>query len=202
MSYSGSTYVTVAQLKDYLTLTGQTYADTGATAAVVAASRAVDNYTGRAFGLDSSGSTRYYTPDSYCYTRIDDTQTVTSLSLDTSGNGTYSLDVSATAYTLDPINAAADGWPYTGIRLRETSGQVFYGYHDSVKVVATFGWAAVPGPVFDATVMLASRFLKRKREAPLGVYGFGLDGAAVRISQTDPDVCMLLDPYSRRRPFL
>ena len=48
-----------------------------------------------------------------------------------------------------------------------------------------------------ATKMLAARLLKRVWEAPLGIAGMGVDGIAVRVSRTDPDVMMLLAPFSK-----
>jgi hypothetical protein len=64
----------------------------------------------------------------------------------------------------------------------------------SVAVTGQFGWPAVPAQVIEATTILATRLLRRAREAPFGVVGLGIDGAAVRISRFDPDVGFLLDP--------
>ena len=48
-----------------------------------------------------------------------------------------------------------------------------------------------------ATGLVASRLLKRSREAPFGVAGFSMEGTAVRIAPVDPDVASLLNPYLR-----
>jgi hypothetical protein len=56
----------------------------------------------------------------------------------------------------------------------------------------------VPDEVHTATIILATKFFKRK-DAPFGVAGFS-DLGAVRIIQSDPDVKMLLDPYVKQRP--
>jgi len=40
--------------------------------------------------------------------------------------------------------------------------------------------------------------LKRAREAPFGIQSVGIDGVAVRISRTDPDLMFLLNSYVRR----
>ncbi len=64
-------------------------------------------------------------------------------------------------------------------------------------MVGTFGWTAVPEPVYAATLILASQIVKYMREAPFGVVGLGIDQVAVRVSSTNPQVMMHLDPYVR-----
>ena len=48
----------------------------------------------------------------------------------------------------------------------------------------------------EATLIIASRLLRRVREAPFGVISFGLEGA-MRIARTDPDVTALLAEFDR-----
>lgn len=195
-----ASYVSTATLKATLGITASTW-DTDINSACESASRAVEQECSRVFA--SGAATRYYTPsDSYCLP-LDDITTVTSVTVDTAGNNTFSTTwTSGTDFDLTPYNAAADGWPYTGLELRQQSGAVMPSYTRSIKVIGTFGWPAVPAPVTQAVSILAARLFKRMREAPLGVYGFGLDGSTVRISSTDPDICALLEPYSRRTPLL
>lgn len=52
--------------------------------------------------------------------------------------------------------------------------------------------------VAEATLLLATR-LQRRKDSPEGVAGVGVDGAALHIARTDPDVVMLLKPYIRVR---
>ena len=48
-----------------------------------------------------------------------------------------------------------------------------------------------------ATLLLASKLMKRAREAPFGVVTAGFDvGAAIRIGR-DPDVALLVQDYVR-----
>jgi hypothetical protein len=54
----------------------------------------------------------------------------------------------------------------------------------------------VPARVTLACSILASRYIKRLREAPFGIAGVGADGAVVRIMSVDPDVRSLLDPLA------
>jgi hypothetical protein len=63
-----------------------------------------------------------------------------------------------------------------------------------VEVTGVFGWPAVPAPVVQATMLVASE-LFRLRDAPFGVAGFGEFGA-VRVRE-NPKVAALLDPYCK-----
>jgi hypothetical protein len=65
----------------------------------------------------------------------------------------------------------------------------------SVRVTGQFGWSEVPEAVKSATVILATKLVRRAREAPFGVVSIGLDGGAMRIARTDPDVMFLLGEY-------
>jgi hypothetical protein len=194
-------YITVTEFKNTAELAGVSFADYDATMAIGAASRGVDQYTGRRFDSDVTGSTivRYYTPAEPGYLYIDDLVSVATVATDLTGNGTFStvwtLNVD---YVLDPLNAAADGWPYEQIRVHPASAQRFPAWPRSVAVTGQWGWpTAIPDNVREATTILSVRLLKRAREAPLGVASFGMEGAALHISRTDPDVCFLLDNWIR-----
>ncbi len=195
---SGNLYITLAELKATLSITSSTW-DDDLTAAITAASRAVDEDTGRRFYLDADAtSVRYYDPSTTSLVLIDDLAALTSVAVDPGGTGTFSTAWTAgTNFNLDPYNAAADGWPYEALKLRVTSSMPTY--ERSIKVTGQFGWPAVPAPISEATTLLASRLFKRAREAPLGVFGLGVDGTTVRISRTDPDVAAMIAPYNRGR---
>jgi hypothetical protein len=73
------------------------------------------------------------------------------------GTGTYATTVNAADYQLEPVNAVADGVPYT--RLRKLSGSWPYATtwgarQERVKVTARYGWPTVPDVVKEACVML------------------------------------------------
>lgn len=195
-----TTYVTLSALKATLSITATTW-DTDLTAAITAASRAVDEEAGRRFWIDDDAAqVRYYTPTYFDAVIIDDLVTLTSVAVDTAGDGSFSTTwTSGTHFDLAPYNAAADSWPYTALEVRPQGGGYLPTYSRSVKVTGKFGWPTVPGAITEATSILAARLFKRAREAPLSVWGIGADGSPVRISKTDPDVCMLVEPYSRRR---
>lgn len=191
-------YITLTELANSLSIgTGETYADADMTAAITAASREVDRRCGRKFWSDNT--TRYYTPSHPRVLWIDDVKSSVTVDVDMNGDGTYETSlVQGTDFVLEPLNAAADGFPWTTITLRRRSAAVFYpSVESSVRVGGQFGWPAVPSAVKQATSILASRFLKRVREAPFGVAGFGIDGGAVRVSSFDPDVDALLSAYVR-----
>lgn len=199
-------YVQLDALKDTLELSGTTFVEADATAALTAASRAIDNYCGRRFYLDESDQSRYYSPWSGDQLWIDDLSTLTSLASDPGGDNTFEDTWTVNVdFVLEPRSAAADGFPYTSVR-RLRGAANFRGFTtwtaDTVKITGKFGWSEPPAPVIEATTILATRFLRRAREAPFGIITVGLDAGAARISRLDPDVRMLLDPYTRWRPLV
>lgn len=203
---SGHDYVTSADLKETLGLTGQTYADADIALAIAAASRDIDEACGRRFWLDTDAtSVRYYSPDSARRLMIADLAVLTTLKVDQDGDGTFEETWTAgTDFVLEPLNAAADSWPYESVLRRAVSGYSFpCGYEKSVELTGQFGWPSVPDTIRAATGILAGRLFKRSREAPFGIVTVGADvGAAMRLSRTDPDVASLIGGFTRRTPFL
>ena len=196
-----SSYITITELKNTAELAGVSFADYDATMAISAASRGIDEYTGRRFDSDVTGATitRYYSPQEPQYLSIDDLVTAATVASDLTGTGVFdTIWVANRDYVLAPLNAAADGWPYEQIRPHPASAQRFPAWPRSVAVTGQWGWpTAIPDNVREATTILAIRLLKRAREAPFGVVNLGIEGSAVRISRTDPDVCFLLDNWIR-----
>jgi len=194
-------YAELEDLKKTLTLDGLSFADLDIREVITAASRKVDEHTGRRFWADADATqVRHYSPDYSDRLWIDDLVTLTTLKTDDSGDGTFENTWTLnTDFTLEPLNAAADSEPWTTICVHP-SGNFYFpvSYPRSVEITGKFGWNAVPAQVKTATKMVAHRYLKRLREAPHGVVGFGLDGAVVRMQSLDPDVEQLLEPFSRR----
>lgn len=188
-------YITLSELKNTSELMGVSFADYDAMLAISAASRGIDEYTGRQFF--SSTGTRYFTPTEPGFLEIEDLISGTVMS-DDDGDGVFETTwVANTDYMLSPLNAAADGKPYEQLRVHPNSSARLPCWPRSVSVVGTFGWSACPDPVKTATILMAARLMKRAREAPFGIVGLGIDNVAVRISRTDPDIAFLLDPYIR-----
>lgn len=196
-------YATAVELKKSLELTGETFADDDIARGLTAASRGIDKALGRRFWLDADANQiRHYTPDSRTVIDIDDLVTLTSIATDRDGTGVFGTAWTAADFLLEPLNAQADGEPWTQVRLHPRSSQRWPGYPRSVRVTGKFGWPTVPPGVKEATLMIAARLVRRVREAPFGVVAVGMDGAAMHIARTDPDVKMLLHGLSRRVPLV
>lgn len=195
-----NTYVELEAFKESNSLDSTTYADGDIREALIAASRSIDYATNRRFYPDADAlQVRYYNPITNSLVRIDDLITVTSIKTDPGGDGTYEETWATTDYVLAPQNAVALGVPYQYIE-RHPGGDYYFTpktYPNTIQVTGKFGWSSAPAEIKLATSIYASRLLKRVREAPFGVAGFGLDGTAVRVSSIDPDVERLIAPYRR-----
>lgn len=188
-------YVELEQAKSAISLTGFNHADGDLQRALSSASRAVDDICGRRFYPDTDAtSVRYFTARDVCSVAIDDLVTLTSLATDSTGDGVYEATWTTTDYSLEPINAPTDGFPYTQIDRKMYGTRYFPVVQNGVKVTGKFGWAAVPPQVESATLMLAGRYMKRVREAPFGVVGVD---SMIRLARNDPDVLSLLSPLMR-----
>lgn len=200
---SGQDYITESELKAAKELAGYTYADGQIPNVITAASRVVDRLCGtrRRFYADADANqVRYYTADDSCKLEIDDLITLTTLATDNNGDGTYEVTWATTDYKLNPLNAAADSWPYERIKVAANGRYRFPRYEAGVKITGQFGWLAVPAEVWTATSILAVRYLLRVRESPAGIVVVGgMEGSMMRLARTDPDVPGLLERFSRKR---
>lgn len=191
-------YVSRAEVKVALNLTGQTYADDDIDDAIAAASRAIDDACGRFFYQDATA--RYYTPD-WCdaVLDLDDLTTLTAFELDMNNDGTFETAWTAgTDFDLEPYNAAAKGWPYEQVQIRFGAGRNWPIHRRSVKVTGTFGWPAVPAGVQQYAKISAVQLLLRSRQAPFG-FQAGEMGVGF-ISRNDPDFKRLVGRYVKTRP--
>lgn len=195
-------YCTAAQLKSWLRI-GDTADDALLAFAVTAASRDVDQYCGRQFGVVGSAEARYYTwsgdlIDGRAALAVDDLQTVTDLEvqpLDTDGAALGALLVSGADFDLWPWNAAAKGHPWTHLVARSTG--TWSCYPRSVAIEAKWGWTAVPSSVLHATLLEAAETFAR-RNAPFGIAGSPEMGSELRLlAKVDPDAARLLAPFKR-----
>lgn len=190
-------YIQVDDLKETLSLLGESFADQDVPVAIAAASRGLDELTGRRFWVDADANeVRYFTAVKATVVLIDDLVTFTAVAADLDGDGTHEEEWAAADVLLEPANAAADGRPWCQLTVRPTSSRAFpVRVPAGVKVTGKFGWPAVPDGIKSATTILATRLLKRAREAPFGIVG-GFE-TAERIARTDPDVMFLVGPYVR-----
>jgi hypothetical protein len=197
-------YVEVADLAAYARIpVGDELDDVQIALAIATASRAVDMFTARQFGLTGSAVARVYTWAGECLDGrralpIDDVQTTTGLAvaLDFDGDGTFEETiVYGTDFDLWPYNAAADGKPWTHLIMR--AGVSLPCGARGIQVTANWGWSAVPDTIKQATLFEANRFLKR-RDAAFGVTGSPeMQGELRLLERLDPDVVIALRPYRR-----
>lgn len=196
-------YIDREELKATLVLTGETYVDADIDAAVAAASRSVDGFCRRRFYPDADAlQMRYYTPLNQWQSLldIDDLITFTALATDSNRDGVFETTWTInTDFVLEPLNGVVDGEPFTTIRTMPLpfSNKFFWPFPRSVQVTGMFGWTGPPPEVIEATTILASRYLRRAREAPFGIVSVGLDGSATRLQRTDPDLTNLLASFVR-----
>lgn len=191
-------YADAEDLKETLSLAEESFADADVALALTAASRGIDNVTGRRFWKDATAKTRYYSATAWDRVWIDDLAELTTLSVDINDDGTFTQTWTLnTDFFLEPLNAVEDGWPWTSIKVRGRSGMYLPVCERSVRVVGKFGWLAVPDTIEQAAKIIASKLIKRAREAPFGVVGTSMDGVAVRIATSDAEVAGLVGPYVR-----
>ena len=214
---SDPVYIDADTFKQTAGLGATSYADADVDVALAAASRAVDDVTSRRFWPDADATqVRYFDIVRDDIVEIEDLITLTSVAVDANADGVYETTwTSPTDFTLEPVNAPADGRPYERLRFMHQWYGVATGWagigdwpwwrrqwptigRNAVKITGQFGWESVPSQVVTATSIIASRLLLRSREAPFGVVGGGLDAQAVRIASTDPDLTLLLANLARK----
>lgn len=185
-------YVDLDDLKAYLRL-GDTANDAVLSAAISAASRAIDRAARRQFGQDAAPVARVYTAEpigGVWQVSIDDLMDADGVTV-TVASGTI------TAYALGPANAVADGKPYTRLLVRSDSAVQPDGTPYGVTIIARWGWDAVPAAISQACMLQASRLFAR-RDSPMGVAGSPDLGNEMRLlAKLDPDVDVLVSSYRR-----
>ena len=190
-------YCTLSDLKTSLAIE-DIQDDTGLEAAILTASRMIDDYTGRFFyrdGTTAAPVTRYYTPDSWYITNLDDFVSLNQIALDDDFDQTYTTILAASDYLIDPVNNARRGWPYN--RITAIDRYIFpYAYPQSVRVQAVWGWPSVPAEISMATKLQASRLFIR-RQSPFGIAGTPEIGTVRLTSRLDPDVEALIRPFRK-----
>jgi hypothetical protein len=186
-----SSYVTLAQFKDYARNEITASDDTVLQLALDSAEMLINNFCGRTFYVAGAASARSYSPA----TRgakvlpIHDCTSVTSIV-------EMNLTLDTSTYQLEPLNGitpAGDSRPYDRIR---RYGSVWF-WDDSkarIVVTATWGWASTPYRVQEATYIVA-KDIYQQRNTNAGVAGFGEFGA-VRV-RMNPIAIDLLTPLRR-----
>lgn len=190
-------YCTLAELKASLAITDSTD-DTPLEAAITAASRSIDDYTGRFFYQDGTALvpvSRYYTPVDAWTMNIDDIVTITEIATDEDFDQTYATVFATSDYLVEPINNPRRGWPYS--RLLAIGRYIFpYSLPQSVRVKGIWGYPSTPAEVNMATLIQASRLFVR-RQSPFGIAGSPELGTVRLTSRLDADVEALLRPFRK-----
>jgi hypothetical protein len=172
--------------------------DTALEAAILTASRMVDDYTGRFFyrdGTTGSPVTRYYTPDDWWICNTDDFISLNEIATDENFNQSYTTVWAASDYMVEPINNPRRGWPFT--RILAVDSYLFPRlYPQTVRIKAVWGWTSIPNEIQMATKLQASRLFIR-RQSPFGIAGTPDLGTVRLSSRLDPDVEALIRPFRR-----
>lgn len=187
-----ASYVDVEALKETLELQGTSFADEDLALALEAATATVDSATGRTFGTQEAGAeTRHFAIRRSDLVVIDDVREVEEVVLHR-------------AYAGDPVSWTEgvdyELWPFDRdikTEIRPARGRFDHVGCARLAVTGKYGVPEVPANIKAATIILATRYLKRARDAPFGVAGIGPEGAAVRVGAFDPDVAQLLSPWTR-----
>lgn len=190
-------YCTLSDLKTSLAIE-DIQDDTALEAAILTASRMIDDYTGRFFykdGTTAAPVVRYYTAQDWYTCNVDDFVSLTQIATDDNFDQLYTTIWQADDYMVEPVNNPRRGWPLT--RLLAIDSYIFpYNLPQSVKVTAVWGWAAVPAEISMATKLQASRLFVR-RQSPFGVAGTPEIGTVRLTSRLDPDVEALIRPFRK-----
>jgi hypothetical protein len=184
-----SRYASVEELKERLDIT-DVLDDQKLGRVLDAVSRLIDSptYAGWRFHTTAADETRYFSAESSDYCPIPHgLVAATTVSIDDDNDRTYSQAWLGSDWEYDPLNAAIDGRPYTGIRAHPTGRYTFLAGVNRVRVVGKFGWPVLPDVVREATLIQSVRVFKRK-DSPFGVTGTNALGALVMINKLDPDV--------------
>lgn len=196
-------YATVAELaahlglSDAITPSGQ-MVDAARNAryqlALDTASAMVDQDTGRVF--TSTVATKTLMSAGEQLLVVPDLVSVTSIKVDEDGDGVFEETLTAADFELISFNETHAGWPYQAINRIDDFWPipVWGGRRRLVEVVGTWGWASVPMPIKQATLLMAARQVARGN-ASLGVQGVS-DFGPFSIRNTDPDYVALIRPYS------
>lgn len=188
-------YYPLAKLKNALGIKpDDTSRDEDLQDALTAASRGIDDRTGRRFYLDETATARTYNParrvscnvDGEEGLIVDDIGSTSGLVVEI-GSGTSFTPVGA--FETEPENATVQALAVTILRLPlGATWRPAIGIR--VRVTARWGWPAVPDQVVSATRIQAARLFKRK-DSPEGVMG-NAEWGVIRVARIDPDVEALI----------
>lgn len=192
-------YVSLSELRAWLGV-HDTADDTQLALALDVATRKVDDHCGRTFASASVAAARTLRADDPVVLRMApgwDIQSTSGLIVKTDDNDDGTFETTWTSGTDFEADSGigydgAQSWPHgrlvaVGARLWPTLTR-----RRAVQITALWGWAAVPDPVKQATLILAAEAWKVK-DAPFGVAAFA-DFGPMRV-RDNPTVAQLLARY-------
>jgi hypothetical protein len=182
-------YVVLADAKKWVRI-NDVIDDTELAVIITAACQGINDHCHRQFGKTAGAEERFYTAwfDSERWrwvVDVDDFMSAAGLVVTIGG-------VAATGFTKEPVNAAAEGMPWTSLSWDARTAAVLpTGAEFEVSVTANpFGWTAVPASVTLGARLQISRFLAR-RDSPYGIAGSN-ESQLRLLSHLDPDVSVSL----------
>lgn len=182
--------------------------DSFLTLAVSAASRQIDGHCGRRFYQDDAVVIRTFYAESARFVDLleqpdgpsTEISTTTGLIVktDEDGDGTFATTLTAsTDFLLLPLNAAADGRPFSQIYLADNySFPLLSNGRPGVQVTAKFGWPAIPDDVEKACLIQAAQ-LYASKNAVFGAVAIGDTNSMVLRSSLNNVAKALLAPYQK-----
>ncbi len=167
-------YATLAEVKDSKRIVSVSATDDAFIEGLVeAASRYIDNATGRRFYTTTADETRTFTADGGVV-YPGDLLSITTLKTDDDGDRTYETTWTTADYDLLPENAALDGRPYVSIEPAPDGDYGFPTQRKGVQIVGKFGYCALANRPDDinlaCTMIVITAYLSR--------YGNNSEGAA------------------------
>lgn len=193
-------YATLNELKAFVSIAqADTDHDADLERNVEAASRMIDEYTGRIFYDTGSATAKTFRAHSPYRLDVPDFSTTSGLTVktDTTNDGSYDTTWTITTdFIVETESETRSGSPYVRVLTTDTYLFPTIGRRRRVEVTARWGWTAVPVEV-EQTCLIVAAELWRRKDAPFGVAGFGPDGA-VRVSGTEIPMLARLDSFKSK----
>ena len=190
-------YTVISKVKSYLGISGDDYDDI-LLSMIEAASDTIDKFCHRTFLVKDIPETRDFDAWGTTRVRIDDLRSITSLKVDTDGDGTFGTELLEGDYLLQPANKLPKLW----IDLRSTGTKLakFPKLPQCVEITGLWGYGdSIPQPISQACIMLASRWFKRKDTAFATAVATPELGRFEVSMNVDVDMKLLLQPYRRNQ---
>ena len=204
-------YISLSELKGHLLSSGipvefSSEDETNMEMAIEAVSRWLDNHFGTTFY--KATETRYFTAAFTDLLWIDDLIGITTIKIDTTGDGAYDTIMTTDDYWLEPRNARLNSdesqkKPYRQIRINSNGLNYFPTTLYGIEIVGNWGYCGDAGErpsIIKELVLLMSHRIFRRKDAIFGIAGtpqLGVTTVVARIKQ-DSDLAMLLDGIDMR----